>query len=192
MVPSFAWLISLILKLLFISCLLLHTRFMQEMSGGFNIFHIQLHLVKIPHILCMFFFFNFQHVYVLINLLLFLRVHVLQFQNDSAHDFYKSLVRVPKPARLCRNDESSCDCGKVHTILFPIHRILALCTHTTAAGNTISSMKIKHKLQNHLYDLYNLVKVKSADKIWETYKQHWSDKFDGWYIQPSNDIQETS
>ena len=37
-----------------------------------------------------------------------------------------------------------------------------------------------------------MVKVKSAHRIWKTYKQHWSHRIDDWYIQLSTDIQETS
>jgi hypothetical protein len=45
-------------------------------------------------------------------------------------------------------------------------------------------MKLKHHLANDPYDLYDIVKMKAADKIWDIYKKHRSEKLDNWFVQP--------
>ena len=84
MVPSFAWLISLILNLLSIFCLLLHTRFIQELSGGFNIYITSSYNLFSPHFMHVFLqqISNmFINIYILINLVLFVREHICMSHN---------------------------------------------------------------------------------------------------------------
>ena len=54
-------------------------------------------------------------------------------------------------------------------------------------------MKLKYHLPNHPYDLYDIVKMKADDKIWDIYKKHRSEKFDDWFVQPTpNQIDKTN
>ena len=122
----------------------------------------------------------------------FIRVHVVTHHAKKLHDFYSSLVRVPKQERLCNKDNNSCDCGRTHTILFPIHRILAVCVHKTKTGRFNSSMQLKTKLPNHPYDLFEMVKVKESLKVWEFYKEHRSIKFDDWFAEQDDLTDETN